>query len=102
MDEQASRFFRWRTIQGEPIQLRNRTLVPLARTISLALGPRAGPGGAGFTWTRPVAVEVTEGSNTRRIPIRDAGLWTVLALTSVAILPILLHRMGRWQRREAE
>lgn len=66
--------------RGVPLDISGREITPVARIISLRW-----PGG-GFTWNRPVAVEVRQGNTVRRLPVRD--------MTSRVTLTIVLSGLA--------
>jgi hypothetical protein len=63
--------------RGEPMTLHGRTIRPIARGVRLQW-----PGGA-WEWHRPVAVEVREGDELRRVPIRDTSRLAVVAMVAI-------------------
>ncbi|HEV2580799.1 MAG TPA: hypothetical protein VGT44_08100 [Ktedonobacteraceae bacterium] len=67
--------------QGSPITTPYGRITPVARAVKVRWR------GGGFTWNRAVAVEVDEGQQLRRVPIRDATSRTIgaIALTGLMI-----------------
>lgn len=63
--------------RAEPMTLHGRTIRPIARVVRVRW-----PGGA-WEWHRPVAVEVGEGDELRRVPIRDTSRLAVVAMVAV-------------------
>lgn len=54
--------------------------------------------GGGFTWHRPIAVEVQQGSDVRRLPIRDT---TRIAMVSIVLAGLLLGLLASfWFQRD--
>jgi len=79
-----------KTIEGKPITVGEKELVPVARVISVSAG-RWG----GFLRIKPVAVLETTPRGERRIPIPDATMRTVAAILLVGlILPLILVRLA--------
>jgi hypothetical protein len=87
------------TIRGNTIAAHGREITPIARVVTLAW-----PGGR-VVRKAPVAIEVHERGQTRRIPIRDATPRAFLALVLVEVVlgafiwRALMRRkmpMGRW------
>lgn len=71
-------------VRGEPFQVGNRQIVPIAKRARLRVAWQQ----AGVTaiWLRPIAVEVHEGDTTRRIEVVDVGARIWLGLLLLAIL----------------
>jgi hypothetical protein len=80
-------------VRGAPLTAGTRQVTPVARVARVRW-----PGG-GFEWQRPVAVEVREGDETRRIPIRDE---TRRALGGIVLAVVAVVALGtladRWLR----
>lgn len=73
---------RVQTVAGEPITIGEREIVPVARSVYLAIGYRGGPLAAGWVWNWPVAVLETWRGRTRRIAIPNLTrriTWGLLA-----------------------
>lgn len=84
-----------RTIEGEPIIVGEKEIVPVARVISASIGR-----GGGFALVKPVAVLETTPQERRRIPIPDATMRVVAAiLLAGLILPLILVRLALWNSR---
>ena len=92
---------RVRTLQGRPVTVGERQIVPVARAIYLAIGRRGGPVAAGVAWNRPVAVLDVYAGQTRRVPIPDPTRRLTLALAASGLLLALMARYLR-ARRESE
>ena len=80
--------------KGDPITTPYGRLTPIARAVKLRW-----PGG-GFTWNRAVAVEVVQGDELRRVPVRDVTSQVVAAIAlagviAVATLTSFLRRRRR-------
>ncbi len=88
-----------RTTQGRPIVVGERQIVPIARSISLAVGRPGGPVAAGYVLNRPVAVLETWHGQTRRIPIVDLTRLVQLAFLAAGVLLALAASRKRRQRR---
>lgn len=61
----------WGVAEGTPIQVGERTIVPLGRTISLSMRGRSGLWGLGMASTRPIAVRVESPQSVQVVPIPD-------------------------------
>ena len=77
--------------RGEPFAAFGRQVVPIGYAI------QASWPGRGFTWHRPVAVEIHDGDNIRRLPIHDVTLEAIISIimTGIAIV-ILSTSWKRW------
>jgi hypothetical protein len=76
--------------RAEPMTLHGRTIRPIARVVRARW-----PGGA-WEWHRPVAVEVREGDELRRIPIRDTSRLAVVALVAAGCaFAVVASRLAR-------
>jgi len=77
----------WRAYEtrGQPIHAHGREVTPIGRVTRIAW-----PGG-GLIWNRAVAVEVRQGSEITRLPIRNATRRAIaLLLLGVAAATLLL------------
>ncbi len=63
-----------RTVMGEPIEHMDHSIIPISKSLIIRL-----PFG-GFVWNRPVAIEVYESGESRRIPIVDVTLLAQISL----------------------
>jgi hypothetical protein len=103
-DEKGTRPRRLRieTVHGEPYLVRGRTLVPVARMISLGKArgmvgaQRIGGWGGSLAWVMPVAVIDRTGDGERRIPIRDATADRIWGLLGRALVVTLFCTTVRW------
>ena len=88
--------------RGVPIGISGRQITPVARVISMRW-----PGG-GFTWNRPVAIEVRQGGTVRRLPIHDMTTRVTLTIVlsglalSALIARFFVKRRTQHDRRETE
>ena len=91
------------TVRGEPIQRGGYRLIPVAWTVSLSMGRTGTPWSAGLAWARPIAVEVSDATGSRRVPIADVGTRILLGMiTVVAGLPLLWLALRRARRPSAK
>jgi uncharacterized spore protein YtfJ len=88
------------TIQGDPVTVGERQLVPVARSVSFTVGRPGGPIAAGYVRNRPLAVLEVRGGQTRRIRIPDVTRRIALGLTASVVLLALATRY--LQRRQKE
>jgi uncharacterized spore protein YtfJ len=106
--EAVRRYLVVETLEGQPIHVGDKAIVPVARAISCRVGsvdrarggPAAGGGGGGFVLVQPVAVLESTPAGMRRIPIRDVILQVVggMALAALA-LPLALGILARLMSR---
>jgi hypothetical protein len=109
-DGQAAKLgpFRVQQVRGEPYVVGGRSLVPVARIVSLGkaratVGPERISGWAGgLSWITPVAVLVETPQGQQRIPIKDATAAAVTslvigAMVVVAVLAIVRCLARRWR-----
>ncbi len=89
---------RIRTIQGEPITVGERQLVPIARSVSFTVGHPGGRIAAGYVRHSPVAVLDTWRGHTRRIPIPNRSRRITLALLASGLLLVLSARYVQRRR----
>lgn len=102
MDIRIGRFFQWVEIRGQPFLDGKREVFPVARSLSLLFG-RGGFATGRFVWTRPVAVEVIEGQQKRRITIPDYGMLIALGIAVAVALPALSRIVGKpWGRHNRQ
>jgi hypothetical protein len=85
-----SRFIRFETHHGRPIQAGEATITPISRARLVDLGR------LGFVWNRPVAVLVERGERRERLPIFDP---TGLMLAGIAALIITATAFSVLSRR---
>lgn len=76
------KMIRWQTSAGEPVVVATTTITPMALSLIVQL-----PFG-GFVWSRPIALELKNGTSTRRLPIVD--------MTRAIQAAILIAAMGLW------
>ncbi len=109
MDEKAAETrhpLKTHIVEGEPIQIGERELVPLVRVTTYArrqahvgTGNVAGQGW-GFVQMRPVAILERSSRGERRLPIRDGTAQAMSGLLLAAvIIPLLLMLATRLVRR---
>jgi len=92
----ADRPLQMRTVEGAPIVVGDRQIVPVAQAVSFTA--RRPWGGVGFVWNRPVAVlEVTEAGR-QRIPVRDVTRRIQIGLLVAGLLISLMIRLAARQR----
>jgi len=94
------------TIEGEPIRIGERELVPLVRVTSRVRrrafvgSDGVGAQGWGFVRMRPIAILERDGAGERRIPIEDKTAQVVGGLLLAAfIIPLLLALAVRLTRK---
>ncbi len=83
--------------RGKPFAAYGRQIIPVGRVVQISW-----PGG-GFTWHRPVAVEVHQGDKIRRLPIynatRRATAMVMLVGLAIVVLVSAWRRGGSIRRR---
>ncbi len=101
--------FKRATVQGAPIRVGEREIVPEAEIWSWQIkqlglsGTGASGGGAWWSWSRPTALLERSAGGERRVRIADLNLQFEIALITAAIvLPILLIIFTRWANQSAE
>ena len=101
--------FKRETIQGQPLHIGDREVVPEAEVWSIQtrqMGLRennASGGGAWWSWSRPTALIERAPDGERRVRINDANLQLELALIVAAlVLPLLLTIFTRWANRSSD
>ena len=101
--------FKREIVQGSPLQVGEREIVPEAEVWSwqakqLGLsGPGTSGGGAWWSWSRPTALIERRAGGERRVRINDLNLQFEVALIVAAVaLPVLLTIFTRWANRSAE
>ncbi len=87
------------TVRGEPMVVAGHQLVPVARSLSVAVGKRGGPMAGGFTWARPLAVEVIEPTGLRRLSIPNTTMRLLFGLVAAQGLLVLLLRLLKRRSR---
>ena len=95
--------FKRETIQGQPLQVGDREIVPEAEVWSFQtkqIGLKdnnASGGGAWWSWSRPIGLIERGPEGPRRVRINDVNLQLEIALIVAAIvLPLLLTIFTRW------
>ncbi len=89
----------WGVVEGTPIRVGERTIVPLGRTMSLSFrGPR-GLWGVGVASTQPVAVRVEGPQGVQLIPIRDLTRRIIMLISIGSIAVSLVVRLALARRR---
>lgn len=102
----TSRLVRAQTIRGEPVEVRGRTLVPVARVVSLgraraSIGTHRLEGHSwGATYVKPLAVLERTPRGERRIAVRDGTARALLAMYLAAVGITLFFAAIRWLARE--
>ena len=96
------------TIQGQPLRVGDREIVPEAEVWSLQtkqLGltqDGTSGGGTWWSWSRPTALIERGPDGERRVRVNDVNLQLELALIVAAIvLPLLLTIFTRWANRSS-
>jgi hypothetical protein len=74
---QRSKYIHWHTLEEEPIQLEEYTVAPVSQALIIQI-PHFH-----FSWNRPVAVRVDDGTTSSRIRIVD---WTRVIQLGFALL----------------
>ncbi len=94
------------TIQGQPLRVGDREIVPEAevwsvQTKQLGLNESGtSGGGAWWSWSRPTALIERGPDGERHVRINDVNLQLEMALIVAAIvLPVLLTIFTRWANR---
>jgi hypothetical protein len=97
------------TIQGQPLRVGDRDIVPEAevwsfQTRQLGLhGNNASGGGAWWHWSHPTALIERGPNGERRVRINDVNLQFEIALLVAAILlPVLLTIFTGWANRSSD
>lgn len=97
-----------KTVRGEPIQLGDRTLIPVVRVVSVGqtratIGRSRYSGwGWGLLWARPVAMLVDTPQGARRIRIVDGTSVAVRRLVWLAAGVTAVFAMVRWLVRQRD
>ena len=101
--------FRRETIQGQPLHVGDRVIVPEAEVWSFQakqIGLKesgASGGGAWWSWSRPTALIERAPGGERRVRINDVNLQLEIVLIVAAlVLPVLLTIFTRWANRSSE
>jgi hypothetical protein len=76
--------------RGKPFTAFGMQVVPIGFAVHVSW-----PGG-GFTWHRPVAVEVRHGDNVRRLAIHDVTLEAIVSIVMTGIAIVILSTS--WKR----
>jgi hypothetical protein len=97
------------TIQGQPLRVGDREIVPEAevwsfQTRQLGLqGDSASGGGAWWSWLHPTALIERGSRGERRVRINDVNLQFEIALLVAALmLPVLLTIFTDWANRSSD
>ena len=80
-------FIKLDTVQGEPVPVAGRRLIPVARVLTVSLGRRGMPAAGGIVWARPIAVEITGAQGTQRLAIPSPRIRLILSM--IAALGLL-------------
>jgi len=101
--------FKREIIQGQPLQVGDREIVPEAEVWSFQVkqiglqGNGASGGGAWWSWSRPTALIERGPEGARRVRIIDVNLQLEIALIIAAlVLPLLLTIFTRWANRTTD
>ena len=101
--------FKREIIQGQPLQVGDREIVPEAEVWSFQVkqiglqGNGASGGGAWWSWSRPTALIERGREGARRVRIIDVNLQLEIALIIAAlVLPLLLTIFTRWANRTTD
>jgi hypothetical protein len=101
--------FKREIIQGQPLQVGDREIVPEAEVWSFQVkqiglqGNGASGGGAWWSWSRPTALIERGPEGARRVRIIDVNLQLEIALIIAAlVLPLLLMIFTRWANRTTD
>ncbi|NTU64698.1 MAG: hypothetical protein HGB05_15175 [Chloroflexi bacterium] len=97
------------TIQGQPLRVGDREIVPeaevwsfQAKQIGLTENGASG-GGAWWSWSRPTALIERRPGMARRVRIVDANLQLELILIIAAlVLPLVLAIVTQWANRSSD
>ena len=92
----------WGVVEGTPIQVDERTIVPLGRTISLSIRGRTGLWGLGMASTRPVAVRVESRQGVQLVPIPDITrriIW-LIGIASI-VLSLAVRLAVAWKQSQS-
>ena len=102
----TNRLLRVQTVRGEPYEVRGRTLVPLARVVSLGraratIGTHRLEGrGWGLAYVKPLAMMEETPGGERRVAVRDGTARALLAMYLAVVGITLLFAAVRWFVRE--
>jgi hypothetical protein len=101
--------FKRETIQGQPLHVGDRAIVPEAEVWSFQTkqiglqGNDASGGGVWWSWSRPTALIERGPDGVRRVRVNDVNLQLELALLVAAIaLPLVLTIFARWANRSSD
>lgn len=101
--------FRRETIQGQPVRVGDREIVPEAEVWSVQakqLGLQehgTSGGGVWWSWSRPTVLIERGPDGTRRRRINDVNLQLeIVLLVAAIVLPVVLTIFTRWANRSAD
>ena len=101
--------FKRETIQGQPLHVGDREIVPEAEVWSMRarqIGLResnASGGGAWWSWSRPTALIERAPDGERRVRITDVNLQLeIVLLVAALVLPLLLTIFTQWANRSSD
>jgi hypothetical protein len=101
--------FKREIIQGQPLQVGEREIVPEAEVWSFQAkqlglqGRGASGGGVWWSWSRPTALIERGPAGARRVRVTDVNLQLEIALIVAAIvLPVVLTIFTRWANRSSD
>ncbi len=103
--EVRGRPFRIETVRGEPYEVGERRLTPIARIVSFGKASgtigaqRIGGWGGGFVRITPLAILEETGEGERRIPITDATAVALRGMFGAAVAAVLFFASLRWLAR---
>ena len=97
------------TLQGQPLQVGDREIVPEAEVWSFQaeqIGLKengATGGGAWWSWSRPTALIERGPGGERRVRITDMNLQLeIVLIVAAVVLPVLLTIFARWANQSSE
>jgi hypothetical protein len=101
--------FKHETLQGQPLQVGDREIVPEAEVWSIQarqIGLRensASGGGVWWSWSRPTALIERVPDGERRLRIVDVNLQLeIVLLVAALVLPLLLTVFTQWANRSSD
>ena len=90
----------WRTMAGEPTTVGDTTVTPESSALIVRF---PAPIDGGFVWSRPTAVVVRRGEETRRIPIVDVTRVAQLGLlVGTAALGLMVTVLAVRRKEQSE